>query len=252
MSEPRPLVRPGNPRPGNLRSAPLNRQRIAGGPLVMPSPTIKRPLSQFAGHYREWEPAASLRSHISCLWVNDLSHSSASEFHVVPDGCVDIVWTGEDLCIAGPDTRPILEKVWLGRRTFGVRFQPGAAHPWLGVPLSEILNDRVPLTEFWRQEADRLADRINMASNSIEAVALIQKALLRRIERVGVADRQITLLRKSAALGRDSDLGGIRELSMHMGMSERTLRRRCMDAFGYGFKTLQRILRFQLTTMTQR
>jgi AraC-like DNA-binding protein len=30
-----------------------------------------------------------------------------------------------------------------------------------------------------------------------------------------------------------------------MGMSERTLRRRCLDAFGYGFKTLDRVLRFQ-------
>jgi len=30
-----------------------------------------------------------------------------------------------------------------------------------------------------------------------------------------------------------------------MGMSERTLRRLCLDAFGYGFKTLNRVLRFQ-------
>ncbi len=30
-----------------------------------------------------------------------------------------------------------------------------------------------------------------------------------------------------------------------MGLSERTLHRRCLDAFGYGFKTLDRVLRFQ-------
>jgi AraC-like DNA-binding protein len=221
---------------------------MAGEPdsLAVRPATIKRPLSQFAGHYGEWEPAAPLQNHISCLWVNDLSHSSASEFHVVPDGCVDIVWTGESLCAAGPDTRPILEQVWPGRRTFGIRFHPGAAHPWLGVPLSEILNARVPLAEFWKQEADRLADCIVVASDSVEAVALIQEALLRRIHRVGFADRQIAFLRRSAAAVRgDSDIGGVRELSLRMGIGERTLRRRCMDAFGYGFKTLHRILRFQ-------
>jgi len=30
-----------------------------------------------------------------------------------------------------------------------------------------------------------------------------------------------------------------------MGISERTLRSRCLGAFGYGFKTLNRVLRFQ-------
>src|SRR5439155_13182727 len=35
------------------------------------------------------------------------------------------------------------------------------------------------------------------------------------------------------------------QLAAHAGLSERTLRRRCLDAFGYGFKTLDRVLRFQ-------
>ncbi len=35
------------------------------------------------------------------------------------------------------------------------------------------------------------------------------------------------------------------QLAAHVGLSERTLRRRCLDAFGYGFKTLDRVLRFQ-------
>ena len=34
-------------------------------------------------------------------------------------------------------------------------------------------------------------------------------------------------------------------LAAYMGMSERTLRRRCLGAFGYGLKTLNRVLRFQ-------
>ena len=65
-------------------------------------------VSQFAGAYREWAPHASLRGHVRCLWINDLSRSRSESLQVVPDGCVDIVWTGETLCIAGPDTRPIL------------------------------------------------------------------------------------------------------------------------------------------------
>jgi AraC-like DNA-binding protein len=35
------------------------------------------------------------------------------------------------------------------------------------------------------------------------------------------------------------------QVASHVGLSERTLRRRCLDVFGYGFKTLDRVLRFQ-------
>ena len=84
-------------------------------------------VSQFAGIYREWAPHASLRGHVRCLWINDLSGSSSGCLQVVPDGCVDIVWTGETLCIAGPDTRPILARMPRGAIIVGVRFHPGAA-----------------------------------------------------------------------------------------------------------------------------
>jgi len=39
--------------------------------------------------------------------------------------------------------------------------------------------------------------------------------------------------------------GIVRGLIEEFGWSERTLRRRCQEAFGYGPKTLERILRFQ-------
>ena len=111
-------------------------------------------VSQFAGIYREWAPHASLRGHVRCLWINDLSRSRNECLQVVPDGCVDIVWTGETLCIAGPDTRPILARMPRGAIVVGVRFHPGAASAWLGQPLGEIVNVRVPLAEFWRGRCD--------------------------------------------------------------------------------------------------
>jgi AraC-like DNA-binding protein len=38
---------------------------------------------------------------------------------------------------------------------------------------------------------------------------------------------------------------GMARLAGQIGLSERTLRRRCLAAFGYGVKTLHRIMRFQ-------
>jgi AraC-like DNA-binding protein len=201
-------------------------------------------LSQLAGNYREWAPNGALRDHVRCLWVNDLSSSSTRSICVVPDGCVDIVWTRDWLRIAGPDTRASLEQL-APQSLVGIRFHPGAASAWLGVPLSEILNARVPLAEFWGGESERLFDRASQCGETKLVSAVLQGALMTRLSKVGQPDRGIGFLRQAAAAKHRPRPDGVKALAGRIGLSERTVRRRCMDAFGYGFKTLDRILRFQ-------
>jgi AraC-like DNA-binding protein len=202
-------------------------------------------VSQFAGIYREWAPHASLRGHVRCLWNNDLSKPCSRIMQVVPDGCVDIVWTGETLCIAGPDTRPILSSLPCPAMVVGVRFHPGAASAWLGQPLSEIVNARVPLAEFWKHDAVRLVDRAAAGQSARQVAGELEAFLIDRLASVGLADPRIAFLRRTA--GDNSVPGGLGQdqIAAHVGLSERTLRRRCLDVFGYGFKTLDRVLRFQ-------
>ena len=202
-------------------------------------------VSQFAGIYREWAPHASLRGHVRCLWINDLSGSRSKCLQVVPDGCVDIVWTGETLCIAGPDSRPILSRMPCRAVVVGVRFHPGAASAWLGQPLGEIVNIRVPLAEFWGNDTTRLLDRAAAGRSAKQVADDLEAFLVGRLATVGLADPRIAFLRRTA--GDNCGPAGLRldQLAAHVGLSERTLRRRCLDVFGYGFKTLDRVLRFQ-------
>jgi AraC-like DNA-binding protein len=206
-------------------------------------------ISQFAGEYREWAPGAALREHVRCVWMNDLTRSRAESIQVVPDGCADILWTGDALCVAGPDTRPIVERLRAGVCVVGIRFHPGAASAWLGVPLNEIVNGRIPLAEFWGDDAERLSDAIceanGVANAAMEIAADLEAALAARLGDVGGADHRIAFLRAAAGGRCDAAPVRMRQLAARMGLSERTLRRRCMDAFGYGFKTLDRVLRFQ-------
>ena len=206
---------------------------------------MDRPVSQFAGMYRERAPAAALRAHVRCVWVNDLSESRKEWLRIVPDGCADIVWTGTSLIVAGPDTRCIVDRLPRGAVVVGVRFHPGAASAWFGLPLCEIVNSRVPLAELWRSDANRLFDKVTRNSSAQGTALALESFLLSRLSKVGLADRQIAFLRRAA--GDNCHPTGMRleRLAAHMGMSERTLRRRCSDAFGYGFKTLNRVLRFQ-------
>lgn len=202
-------------------------------------------ISQFAGKYREWLPDAALREHVRCVWVNDLSQSQRQWLRVVPDGCADIVWTGRSLIVAGPDTQSILDRLPQGTVIVGIRFQPGAASTWLGLPLGQIVDRRVPLAELWRHETDQLFDEISGKRDVSDVAVALETSLLNKLSRVGPADRQIALLRRAA--GDNCHPAGVPvdRLAAHMGISERTLRRRCVDAFGYGFKTLDRVFRFQ-------
>jgi AraC-like DNA-binding protein len=126
----------------------------------------------------------------------------------------------------------------------GIRFLPGAAPPWLGVPAAEIVNGRVPLQEFWGTDARRLADRLREARTASRAGDLMLSALASRSPLPSLVDSAARAV--ASAFARDEgDRVRLSELTATLGLSERTLRRRCENAFGYGPKTLQRILRFQ-------
>jgi AraC-like DNA-binding protein len=212
---------------------------------VLSSTQMVGTISQFAGIYREWAPDLALREHVRCLWVNDLSKSQKEWLRVVPDGCADIFWTGSNLMVAGPDSQSIVDRLPLGAVIVGVRFKPGAASAWLGRPLGEIVDCRIPLAEVWQRDTDRLLETVAGVRSTTSVALALQAFLLNRLAEVGPADRQIAFLRRAA--GDNCLPAGIRvdRLAAQMGMSERTLRRRCVDAFGYGFKTLDRVLRFQ-------
>ncbi len=202
-------------------------------------------VSQFAGIYYERTPHAALREHVRCVWVNDLRASQNEWLRVVPDGCADIMWTGTSLMVAGPDSQCILDRLPRGAVVVGVRFHPGTASAWLGLPLSEIVNSRIPLAELRRTDADRLLDKVTGKCSAQEIAIALEASLLSRMGEVGLPDRQITFLRHAA--GDNCRPAGLHldRLAARVGMSERTLRRRCVGAFGYGFKTLNRVLRFQ-------
>jgi AraC-like DNA-binding protein len=207
-------------------------------------------LSQFAGAYREWAPAPALKNHVRCLWVNDLSEARDTLLQIVPDGCVDLIWTARGLQVAGPDTVPILDQLRQREVVVGARFHPGAAYRWLGIPLSEIVNQRVPLAEFWRQDTECLEAGAQAAPDAMAIAWRIQEMMLARLPQVGPADSLAAFL--SANLGapatpRQAPDRPVRmaRLAARMGLSERTLRRRCDEMFGYGLKTLDRIIRFQ-------
>ncbi|GAA1592289.1 helix-turn-helix transcriptional regulator [Actinomadura kijaniata] len=191
--------------------------------------------------YRETAAdATQVTAGVACVWESALP-AGAEPFtqRVVPDGCVDVVWWAARglVQVAGPDTGPVPATIGPGDRLVGVRFRPGAAVLALGVPADAVRDGRVPLRELWGDGAERLAEAL---AGAADPGAVLAGAVVARAAAGGPADPLAPALARGLVGG-----ASVREVAVGLGLSERQVRRRAVAAFGYGPKTVQRVLRFQ-------
>jgi AraC-like DNA-binding protein len=202
-------------------------------------------LAQATGIYREQPVAGPLRDHFVCAWAHRLPRTETPPIVVVPDGCMDLQWLAGAWRIAGPDREPIAENLAAGTTVVGFRFRPGHAAAWLGLPASELVNRRVPLEEVWGLDARRLAEEASEAGDIAALARVLETAVERRRPAVSARVLPMHAVFELLSTGAPPSKSVTAWLSRELAMSERTLRRHCEDAFGYGPKTLDRILRFQ-------
>ncbi len=199
----------------------------------------------FAGGYIETKAAAPLQRHFQCVWLYRAPDGATDSVLVVPDGCVDLRWADGKLMVVGPDRIAKTETVVPGSTVVGLRFQPAAAAHWLGLPMSELVNCRVDLADIWGGAARQLIDTIGEKRDPAIVAGLLQKVLAQKSAMVEPASKDMAAFFAMLNRVSESQPASLANAVEQLGTSERTLRRRCHEAFGYGPKTLQRILRFQ-------
>ena len=186
--------------------------------------------------YTEWAAPAALRDAVTCLWAQ-VSTDADRVGLVLPDGCTDLIWEqGRGAFIAGPDTGPVPTTMTAGTVMLGIRFRPSAGGRALGIPLSELRDQRVDLADLRPGDARRLPatlDPVTAVARALDVTA----ALIAD----GAPDPAVT---QAARLLRDPRARA-EDVAADIGLSMRQLRRRCHAAVGYGPKTLQRVLRFR-------
>jgi AraC-like DNA-binding protein len=187
--------------------------------------------------YRELAPPEWLRDTLSCLWVGVTPPDRPRHTLVLPDACVDLIWSqGEAPFLAGPDTGPAPATSAPGAVLIGARFRPGAGGSVLRLALAEVADQRV--------DADQIpALRHRMPAALMPPQLALQELprLVADLTREQAADAAVThaarlLARPGARVG---------EVAGDVGLSERQFRRRCEAGVGYGPRTLARILRFR-------
>lgn len=171
------------------------------------------------------------------VWTNT-NATGEKALPVLPDGCMDLLWHDGRLLVAGPDTRAYMAEGRAETRWAGIRFAPGSAPALLGVPAHELRDARVELADLWPSATvRRLAEQVGAAEDPLAALEVIA------MRRAYDTDPPDPVLRRIVdALSAGWSVAATAEAA---GLGARVLHRRSLAAFGYGPKTLARILRLQ-------
>jgi AraC-like DNA-binding protein len=160
---------------------------------------------------------------------------------VLPDGCLDLVWDGQQARAVRPAAGPVRHPVGAGREVTGIRIRPGWAALVLGLPLRH-LPDVTDLGGLWDPAAARCLEAALFAAPTAAARREALKcAIAGRLAQAADPDPEV--------------LGAVQELghpvasagyaARNANLSTRQLRRRFDDHVGLPPKTLHAILRFQ-------
>lgn len=209
--------------------------------------------SKIAAGYVEHDPPADLAGQVACFWTRLPEPQAATErriHRVLPDGCVDIVIGfggagspgARSLEVTqamgvGAMTRPIVISGTMPDFYVGVRFRPGHAMSALGVPGSDLTDDRVAYSSIAESsDADlEMLSRLESNEERLDAVvALVRRRLLGAMDvplSVRAAVQRITVANGNLRVaGLAEDIGVTRQqlarqFATHVGVTPKTFAR---------------------------
>ncbi|MGR6128267.1 DUF6597 domain-containing transcriptional factor [Paenibacillus sp. SER-28] len=223
-------------------------------------------------YYIEKKPSAALRAYVACYWesgpvtrerVGDfvVSREDAASLslpeegavdRVLPDGCTDIlleydpVSKRQDISYCGTFTHPFVSARQAGSeaRIFAVRFFPGGAHFFHGIPIHLFTDGNFRLEDIWPESVAIIGERILEAQDFNERVRIMDEYLNQLLlrQRTNDCDLMKNLLHRIFVSGGSV---GVKELAEHEAISERQINRKFGQWIGISPKKFSEVVRFQ-------
>jgi hypothetical protein len=126
-------------------------------------------------HYREFHPHPRLREFVKCFWTlkHDYSRGVHTEEQLPPKGEIELIFHYGERFVLHSDAdwieQPASFVIGQQERFFqlrsggetglvAARFHPWGAYPFLGMPISELTGQFVPLDAIWGNVAGALDD----------------------------------------------------------------------------------------------
>jgi AraC-like DNA-binding protein len=167
------------------------------------------------------------------LWGRTVA-AAPERSRILPDGCIDLLWDGRRLLVAGPDTAARWHASVPETSYVALRFSGGTGPALLGVPADALRDQTAYLDVLWPSTASRvLSDQV--AADPVAALtswAVRRAAALEPLEPLG--SRVLTMVSRGTPVAAMAD---------RLGLGARQLHRRCLPLFGYGPRHLARVVR---------
>ncbi|ALP36810.1 AraC family transcriptional regulator [Paenibacillus sp. IHB B 3084] len=223
--------------------------------------------------YIEKRPSAALRAYVACYWEsspvtgevlegnlgvscgNEATLSLSGEEavdRVLPDGCTDIllkynpVSKRQDISYCGTFTHPFVSARQAGTETriFAVRFFPGGAHYFHGMPTHLFTGGNYRLDDIWPENIEIIGERILEARDFNERVRMMDEYLNQLLLRQGTNDCDLmkNLLHRIFV---SSGSMSVKELAEREAISERQINRKFGQWIGISPKKFSEVVRFQ-------
>lgn len=213
-------------------------------------------------NYQVFEPSEFLSAFVKCYWTLEFpAEEMPQKQSIVPDGCMEMIFHQGDLyrqylnngesilqpkCfVIGQLTEPLEIEPTGSTNIFSVRFHPGGFLPFTSVPIKEMENLAIDLTQLFGNEGHVIETNMLAANSVEEKIKWIESFLLNRLSDTETIDRVIksTVETMLTANGQIS----IDELSQQININRRQLERKFSSAVGLSPKTLSKVIRLQST-----
>ena len=204
-------------------------------------------------------PRQPLSQFITCLWYVDLQVPYTRE-KILPTGTIELMInfgpphrrfnkdeTAFDLMqkswIAGFQTGFVVNEPVAETCIMGVRFKPGGAFPFLGLPIAEITDLVIDMDCLWGGFIDEVRERLLAQSTVADKFALLEQILWQRmnLERLDTAVINHAVHHITTTNGNLS----LKALSNDIGISQKHLITQFKKSVGVSPKQLSRVTRFQ-------
>ena len=212
-------------------------------------------------NYQEFQPNPVLSKFIECFWLLESSDkkSQTEPQKILPDGCIELIFhfkslnrrfISDDESIAEPRSffsgqikRSIMIQSTGAVGVFGVRFRPAGSYPFLRLPIAELTEKVIDLTEIWGREGRELNFRILESTTNQERIRHAESFLLNRLDQKIAED--VIVRQALAEIIRAKGQTSMDFLMRNIGISSRQLERKFDQLVGLTPKTFSRIIRFQ-------
>jgi AraC-like DNA-binding protein len=204
--------------------------------------------------YREHRPPRDLSPWVTTYWriAGVIPQGTDVQHRVLPDGCADLLFDfqaardsrGQQGILVGPMLAAQSFRLCGSIDVVGVRFRPGGATQFLGIPMQHIRDDAVPLSELptsCRYNVSQLAD----LADSSSLFARLTGDLRRRLPELQTSDLVVREALTQMTIPRGDRSPSILSVARSLGVCERALERRFTVQVGLTPVQYRRLARFR-------